>query len=142
MADLCLAGMKSTLDQMEIQFDTWDWESDLIWEGKVDTVLSKLRKLPFVKSEGLSASLDINAIVEAYSLRGDFHLSPNYEVPPLTIARSDGTTLYPTRDMAYTLAKFSDSDKVINVIASEQSLPQLQIRLALYALNERKQPRT
>ena len=137
VADLCLAGMKLTLDQMEIQFDTWDWESDLIWEGKVDTVLSKLRKLPFVKSEGLSASLDINAIVEAYSLRGEFRLSPNYEVPSLTIARSDGTTLYPTRDMAYTLAKFSDSDKVINVIASEQSLPQLQIRLALYAMNER-----
>ena len=136
VADLCLAGMKSTLDQMEIHFDTWDWESDLIWEGKVDKVLSRLRKLPFVKSEGLSASLNINAIVEAYSLRGDFHLSQNYEVPPLTIARSDGTTLYPTRDMAYTLAKFADSDKVINVIASEQSLPQLQIRLALYALNE------
>jgi len=137
VADLCLAGMKSTLDQMEIQFDTWDWESDLIWDGKVDTVLSKLRNLPFVKSEGLSASLDINAIVEAYALRGDFRLSQNYEVPPLTIARSDGTTLYPTRDMAYTIAKFSDSDKVINVIASEQNLPQLQIRLALYALNER-----
>lgn len=137
VADLCLAGMNSTLDLMEIQFDTWDWESDLIWEGKVDTVLSRLRTLPFVKSEGLSATLDINAIVEAYSLRGDFHLSPNYEVPPLTIARSDGTTLYPTRDMAYTIAKFSDSDKVINVIASEQSLPQLQIRVALYALNER-----
>ncbi len=137
VANLCLEGMKSTLDQMEIQFDTWDWESELIWNGKVETVLSKLRKLPFVKSEGLSSSLDINAIVEAYSLREDFHLSQNYEVPSLTIARSDGTTLYPTRDMAYTLAKFSDSDRVINVIASEQSLPQLQIRLALYAMNER-----
>jgi arginyl-tRNA synthetase len=90
-----------------------------------------------VKEKGLSASLDINAIVEAYSLRRDFHLAQNYEVPSLTIARSDGTTLYPTRDIAYTIAKFSDSDEVINVIASEQSLPQLQIRIALYALNER-----
>jgi arginyl-tRNA synthetase len=138
VADLCLGGMKSTLDEMEIEFDTWDWESDLIWDGKVEDVLDRLRKLPFVTSEGLSASLDVNAIVEAYSLREDFHLSQNYEVPSLTLARGNGTTLYPTRDVAYTIAKFSDSDKVINVIASEQTLPQLQIRLALFALGERE----
>jgi arginyl-tRNA synthetase len=137
VANLCLEGMRTTLDNMEIRFDTWDWESDLIWQEKVENVLGKLRMLPFANSEGLSTSLDVNAIVEAYSLREDFHLSQNYEVPSLTLARSDGTTLYPTRDVAYTIVKFSDSDKVINVIASEQTLPQLQIRLALYALGER-----
>lgn len=83
-------------------------------------------------------ALDVNSIVEAYALRDQFHLSPHYEVPPLTLIRSDGTTLYPTRDIAYTLHKFAESDKVINVIASEQSLPQLQIRLALHALGEEK----
>ncbi len=137
VANLCLDGIRATLDDMEIGFDTWDWESDVIWSGKVDQVLNRLRKLPFTQAEGLSASLDVNAIVEAYSLRREFHLSENYEVPSLTLARSDGTTLYPTRDIAYTLEKFSDSDRVINVIASEQTLPQLQIRLALYALGER-----
>jgi arginyl-tRNA synthetase len=79
----------------------------------------------------------VNAIVEEYSLRGKYNLAPNYEVPPLTLIRSDGSTLYPTRDIAYTLFKFIDSERVINVIASEQSLPQLQIRLALYAMGEK-----
>jgi len=130
--------MRATLDEMEITFDTWDWESDLLWSGKVQSVLDRILKLPFTTAEGLSASLNVNAIAEAYSLREDFHLSQNYEVPSLTLARSDGTTLYPTRDIAYTIAKFADSDRVVNVIASEQSLPQLQIRLALYALGERK----
>jgi len=138
VANLCLAGMRATLDEMEITFDTWDWESDLLWSGKVQSVLDRLLKLPFSSAEGLSASLNVNAIAEAYSLREDFQLSQNYEVPSLTLARSDGTTLYPTRDIAYTIAKFADSDRVVNVIASEQSLPQLQIRLALYALGERK----
>jgi arginyl-tRNA synthetase len=133
--------MKATLTAMEIEFDTWDWESQLLWDGQVQKTLSRLLKLPFVKTDGLSASLDVNAIVEAYSLREEFHLSPNYEVPSLTLARSDGTTLYPTRDIAYTIAKFTDSDKVINVIASEQTLPQLQIRLALYVLGEREAAR-
>jgi len=137
VASLCLEGMRATLDEMEIGIDTWDWESDLLWEGKVQEVLDRLLKLPFAKTDGLSASLDVNAIAEAYSLRDHFHLSQNYEVPSLTLARSDGTTLYPTRDVAYTIAKFSDSERVINVIASEQTLPQLQIRLALYALDER-----
>ena len=141
MADLCLEGIHATLSDMDIEFDTWDWESQVLWDGEVDKVLEKLRRLPFVRSEGLSVSLDVNAIVDAYSLREEFRLSPAYEVPPLTLARSDGTSLYPTRDIAYTMVKFKDSDKVINVIATEQSLPQLQIRLALYALGEREAAR-
>lgn len=137
VSKLCLDGITSTLAGMEINFDTWDWESQVVWDGLVEKALGRVLKLPFARTDGLSASLDVNAIVEAYSLREEFHLAQNYEVPSLTLVRSDGTTLYPTRDIAYSLAKFSDSDKVINVIASEQSLPQLQIRLALYALGER-----
>jgi arginyl-tRNA synthetase len=109
----------------------------VIWSGQVEKALSRIIKLPFTKTVGQSASLDVNAIVEAYSLRDEFHLSQNYEVPSLTLVRSDGSTLYPTRDIAYTIVKFSESERVINVIASEQSLPQLQIRIALYALGER-----
>ncbi|HMK84108.1 MAG TPA: arginine--tRNA ligase, partial [Candidatus Bathyarchaeia archaeon] len=137
VSQLALDGIRSTLAEMDISFDFWDWESQLIWDGKVKSVIDNVRKLPFAKTEKLSLSLDVNAIVEQYSLRGKYHLAPNYEVPPLTLIRSDGSTLYPTRDIAYTLFKFMDSDRVINVIASEQSLPQLQISLALYAMGER-----
>jgi arginyl-tRNA synthetase len=48
--------------------------------------------------------------------------------------RADGTTLYTTRDVAYTLWKFDRAEKVINVIGMEQSLAQLQLKIALYAL--------
>ncbi|MGA2784938.1 MAG: arginine--tRNA ligase [Candidatus Bathyarchaeia archaeon] len=138
VSQLALNGIRSTLTEMDISFDYWDWESQLIWDGKVQNVIDNVRKLPFAKTEELSLSLDVNAIVEEYSLRGKYNLAPNYEVPPLTLIRSDGSTLYPTRDIAYTLFKFIDSERVINVIASEQSLPQLQIRLALYAMGEKE----
>jgi len=138
VSELCLNGIRATLDEMDITFDTWDWEGELLWNGSVDKTLARLAKLPFAKKEGASISLDVNSILDAYSLRKEFGLSENYEVPPLTLVRSDGTTLYPTRDIAYSIAKSADSDKVINVIASEQNLPQLQIRLALYALGEQK----
>jgi arginyl-tRNA synthetase len=136
VSQLALDGIRSTLAEMDISFHIWDWESQLIWDGKVQNVVEQIRKLPFAKIEETSLSLNVNAIVETYSLREKYHLSPNYEVPPLTLIRSDGSTLYTTRDIAYTLLKFVDSEKVINVIASEQTLPQLQIQLALYAMGQ------
>jgi arginyl-tRNA synthetase len=138
MVERCLEGIKSSLHEIGIDFDKWDWESQLLWDGSVKNALSRLTQLPFTKPEGASLVLDPNAIVEAYELRKQFGLSPNYEVPSLTLVRSDGTTLYSTRDIAYSLLKFKDSERVINVIASEQNLPQLQIRLALYALGEKE----
>ena len=138
VANLCLDGVKASLREIGITFDTWDWESQLLWDGLVDQSLKRLAQLPFTKEDKGSLALDVNAIVEAYELREQFKLAHNYEVPKLTLVRSDGTTLYSTRDIAYSIAKFKDSDRVINVIASEQSLPQLQIRIALYALGEKK----
>ena len=137
VVQLALEGIRTSLAEMDIEFDSWDWESQLIWDGQVKKVVEGVKKLPFAEVDGESIKLNVNSIVTTYSLRDQFHLSPDYEVPSLTLIRSDGSTLYPTRDIAYTLFKFKESDRVINVIASEQSLPQLQIRLALYALGER-----
>ena len=137
MTQKCLEGIKLSLSDIGIVFDKWDWESQLLWDGLVNKTLDRLALLPFTSRDGTALKLDVNAIVEAYNLREQYGLAANYEVPPLTLVRSDGTTLYSTRDIAYSLAKFQDSDKVINVIASEQTLPQLQIRLALLALGEK-----
>jgi arginyl-tRNA synthetase len=137
MVEHCLGGIKDSLLAIDVVFDKWDWESQLLWDGVVKSTLDRLAQLPFTGRDGTALKLDANAIVEAYGLREQFGLARNYEVPSLTLIRSDGTTLYSTRDVAYSLIKFRDSDKVINVIASEQTLPQLQIRLALYALGEK-----
>ncbi len=141
VSDLCLEGIRATLAEMGIAFDTWDWESQVLWDGYVEKAIARLSKLPFAKIDGASVALDVNAIVDAYSLRDEFKLSNTYEVPSLTLVRSDRTTLYATRDIAYTLVKFANSDRVINVIATDQTLPQLQIRLALYALGEKEAAR-
>jgi len=138
VADIALDGIRTTMAELGVEFDVWDWESQLLWAGQVDSVLQRLLKLPFTTTTGASATLDVNEIVETYSLRSFFNLSDTYEVPQLTLVRSDGTTLYPIRDIAYSLFKFKESKEVVNVIASEQKLPQLQIRIALYAMGERE----
>ncbi|MEM3271138.1 MAG: arginine--tRNA ligase, partial [Metallosphaera sp.] len=69
-------------------------------------------------------------------IRRELRIPEGLEIPPLVLTRSDGTTLYTVRDIAYTIRKFisTNAEQVINVIAEQQSVPQIQLRAALYLL--------
>lgn len=136
VSELCLEGFKETLAKMGVDFDGWDWESDLVWGGEVEAVLGEISKSPYAfKSRG-ALELDVERAVEELSLRSLLGVSPGYRLPPLTLARSDGTTLYITRDVAYTIKKFKSADEVVNVIGAEQTLAQLQLKVALFCLGK------
>jgi arginyl-tRNA synthetase len=134
VSELCLQGFRETQKRVEIYYDSWDWESDFVWSSQVSDVLRKLKTSPFVFSEGGVLEFDAEKVVRVLGLKVKLGLREDYEVPPLTLMRADGTTLYTTRDVAYTLWKFSRAEKVINIIGMEQSLAQLQLKIALYAL--------
>jgi len=134
VSELCLKGFRETQARVEIWYDSWDWESDLVWSSQVSDVLKKLKTSPFVYTEGGVWEFDAGKAAEVLDLKAKLGLRENFEVPPLTLVRVDSTTLYTTRDIAYTLWKFNRAEKVINVIGMEQSLAQLQLRIALYAL--------
>ncbi|MEM2897128.1 MAG: arginine--tRNA ligase [Candidatus Bathyarchaeia archaeon] len=134
VVELCLEGFKKTLSRMDISFDEWDWESELIWSKKVNEVLDKLEKTKYVYRVNGALELDSEEIVNELGLRNTLNIGEAYHIPSLTLMRSDGTTLYVTRDIAYTLEKFRLVDRVINVIGAEQTLAQLQIKIALCAL--------
>ncbi|MEM0357377.1 MAG: arginine--tRNA ligase [Candidatus Bathyarchaeia archaeon] len=137
VSQLCLEGFKETLSRAGVFYDSWDWESDLVWSGLVAEVLQKLRQTPFVTAFGSVLEFEAGKVVEFLDLREKLGLRKDYEVPSLTLVRADGTTLYTTRDIAYTIWKFSKAEKCINVIGMEQSLAQLQLKIALYALGYR-----
>ncbi len=134
VSELCLEGFRQTMKRVEVTYDSWDWESDFVWSGQVNEVLQKLKTSPFVYSEKGVLEFDADKVASVLKLRGKIGLSENNEVPPLTLGRADGTSLYTTRDIAYTIWKFQFAKKVINVIGMEQSLAQLQLKIALYAL--------
>ncbi len=134
VSELCIQGFRETQQRVEVRYDSWDWESDFVWSSQVSKVLQKLKISPFVYTEGGVLEFDAEKVVCALDLKGKLGLRENYEVPPLTLVRADGTTLYTTRDVAYTLWKFDRADKVVNVIGMEQSLAQLQLKIALHAL--------
>jgi len=134
VSQLCLEGFKETLSRAGVFYDSWDWESDLVWSGLVAEALQKLRQTPFVTVLGGVLEFEAGKVVEVLDLRDKLGLRRDYEVPSLTLVRADGTTLYTTRDIAYTIWKFKKAEKCINVIGMEQSLAQLQLKIALYAL--------
>ncbi|RJS83794.1 arginine--tRNA ligase [Candidatus Bathyarchaeota archaeon] len=132
VADLCLEGFKQTLSRLNIAFDSWDWESDFVWNSSVKKVVEKLRETPYVFLEDEALKFDAEKTARDFKVKEK--LQDKSEIPPLTLLRGDGTTLYTTRDIAYSIWKLSKADLVINVVGMEQKLPQLQLKLALYAL--------
>ena len=134
VSDLCLEGFRETMKRVSVTYDSWDWESDFVWSGQVGEVMQKLKTSPFVFSEKGVWEFEAEKVAQTLQLKKKLAVSENTEVPPLTLGRADGTTLYTTRDIAYTLWKFKRAQKVVNVIGMEQSLAQLQLKLALYAL--------
>ncbi len=139
VSQLVLQGFEETLRRARIHFDHWDWESEMLWTGRVSEILDRLKESGFARNRGGSWELDAGKVVEDYGLREKLGLSPTFEVASLTLTRSDGTSLYPTRDIAYTLHKFEWAERVINVIGAEQSLAQLQVKAAIWILGHRKE---
>jgi arginyl-tRNA synthetase len=131
---LCLNGFKETLASLEISIDSWDWESDLIWNGNVDQVIEDLKKTPYVYEENGVLEFDAEKVAHDLNLKNSLGISKDHELSSLTLMRADGTSLYTTRDIAYHLSKFEKAERVVNVIGMEQTLPQLQLKLALSAL--------
>ena len=136
VAEICLEGFRETLSRLDIYFDSWDWESDLLWTGRVSKVMEELLKTPYVHDVQGTLELDVETTVDTLGLRRTLNIGSSYHLPSLTLGRSDGTTLYTTRDIAYSIKKFELADSVVNVIGAEQTLAQLQLKVALYALDK------
>jgi len=134
VCQLCLQGFKETLGIAGVTLDSWDWESDFIWNSDVTRVLDKLKKTPYVFYVGNILEFDAEKVTQDLNLKETLGLREDYELSSLTLVRGDGTTLYTTRDIPYHLWKFQKAEKAVNVIGMEQTLAQLQLKLALCAL--------
>ncbi len=132
----CLRGFEESLGEIGIGFDSFDYESDLVWRKAAEEVLEGLKATKYVEVDDGALVLDCDRIAEDYGLKERWGLNPEHEVPRLVLVRSDGTTLYTLRDIAYSIWKFGLVERVINVIGYEQTLAQLQLRIALAALGK------
>lgn len=138
VAERCLAGIRQTLERLDIHFDSWDWESEItVWSGAAQRVIERLKETGLVEARDGALVFRADLLASDPEVRRRSGIPEGLSVVPMTLTRSDGTTLYVTRDIAYSEWKLSKADLVINVIAAEQTLAQAQLRLALYSLGYR-----
>jgi len=138
VTELCIQGFKQTFSRLKINFDKWDWESDLLWSGNVSDIIKKLSESKHVSKDDDVLKLRSDQVIEEFEIRKMLEISDDFMLPPVSLTRSDGTSLYLTRDIAYSLFKFEHAKQVINVVGMEQLHEQLHVRVALSVLGLKK----
>ena len=109
----CLEGVENTSQRMNITHDAFIWESQFVRDGSLDKILKNLEK--YTKQNDV-LYLDLT----------DYGIEKE-----LILTRSDGTSLYTTRDLAYHLYKSDNSDEVVDVLGSDHKLAIDQLKIAL-----------
>jgi arginyl-tRNA synthetase len=114
----CLDGFKVTMKALNVTHDRFVWESDFIRNGYTERIISRIRKLPqAVDDETLALDLSEFGFENKYVIR-----------------RSDGTSVYAARDLAFHAWKAANFDRVIDVLGADHKLigAQLQCTLKLF----------
>ncbi|MCK9591196.1 MAG: arginine--tRNA ligase [Methanoregula sp.] len=117
----CLDGFKVTMKDLNVVHDRFVWESDFIRNGYTDRIIARLRKLPQARDEETLA-LDL----------GEFGFGNKY-----VIRRSDGTSVYAARDLAFHTWKAANFDRVIDVLGADHKLIAAQLQCTMKLLGEK-----
>ena len=120
--DMAVAGISETLQLMNVKHDKFVRESQFIASGAVWDVISRLEATGKTKEDNGALVVDLSEY--------------GFE-KTLVIRRSNGTSLYTTRDMAYHEWKASQCDRMIDVFGADHKLISGQLRAALQMLGDK-----
>ncbi len=116
----CLKGISTTCSRLNVKHDAFIWESRFIKNGSVRKIL-----------DSLEAYTQKNEVV--YMDLNEYGIEKE-----LILIRSDGTSLYSTRDLAYHMEKSENSDLSIDVLGSDHKLAIDQLNIPLELLGAKK----
>ncbi len=118
--ELTLKDVVKIYDKLDVTFDSYNGES--FYNDKMDVVVDEL------KEKGLLVESDGAQIVDL----------SKYDMPPCLILRSDGASLYATRDLAaaFYRNKTYDFTKCLYVVAYQQNLHFKQVFKVLELLDK------
>ncbi len=120
-----LKGIIQSLKMLNIKIDEFVEESRFVLDGSVEKVIQQLQKLPYAGREGGAIYLNL----EEFGIHG--------RDKKFYITRSDGTSLYATRDVAYHIWKGEQADEMINVLGEDHKLEAKFVEIALKLLNKK-----
>ncbi|NHN60856.1 MULTISPECIES: arginine--tRNA ligase [Halorussus] len=116
VVDTVLGGMRETLDRLPAEFDEFVKETRFLRDGSADDVVERLKELDEAVYEEDAWQLDLSA----------FGIEKNF-----VFLRSDGTTLYATRDLAHHEWKFDEYDRAVTVLGEDHKLQADQMTATL-----------
>jgi len=123
-----LEGMRESLAMLNINIDKYIPESMFVRDGSVNNVIEKLKK--HCLEDNGAYYIDLKPCgIEGRNTR-------------FYITRSDGTSLYATRDIAYHIWKAKQGDILINILGEDHKLEAKQVEIGLKLLGEKHIPIT
>jgi arginyl-tRNA synthetase len=118
---LCVEGIKVTLKHLNTSHDQFVWESGFVQDGSMNAVLNRVEALPEASHDDiLAVDLTAYGFEKQYVLR-----------------RSDGTSVYAARDLAYHAWKDEHFDRLINVLGADHKLIGAQLQATMKLLGEK-----
>ena len=121
ITDICVQGQQDIFKKLDIKWDNFTHESDYVFENKTSEILDKLMTAGRLK-EDENGRLYVD--LTGYNI-------PT-KSPVLVLTREDKTSLYPLRDIAYTISKIErNSDNNLIVLGEDQEVYMQQIASAL-----------
>jgi arginyl-tRNA synthetase len=120
-----LDGMLTTLSRLGIDFDTFTKESEFVINGDVAKLMQRLSEMEiYGEADNGAGYLDLGQ----RGLKGKTEFF---------FRRGDGSSLYATRDIAYHMWKWQQSDELINVLGEDHKLQGKQVGMTLEELGEK-----
>lgn len=109
--DISIAEYKKTYAQLGIEFDFYTGES--FYPDKIPAQVERMRERGLLKIDDGASIVDLS----------------EYNMPPCLILKSDGTTIYPARDIAAAVYRHDtfDFDRAVYVTSAGQSLHFAQV---------------
>ncbi len=118
---LCAEGIKVTLNRLNTPHDRFIWESGFVQDGSMVKILDRVEALPESSHDDVLA-VDLT----------EFGFEKEY-----VLRRSDGTSVYAARDLAYHAWKGEHFERFIDVLGADHKLIGAQLQATMKLLGEK-----
>ena len=125
MVNTCLKGQTKILGDLGIKYDVFDYESEYLWKEDMHKLLKNLER-----TGKLFTDEDGRKVLD----QKEFNFA--MKSPVLVLTRADGTSLYPLRDIVYTIDKLKKGENIL-VLGEDQKLYFQQLKSLLLLLNHK-----
>jgi arginyl-tRNA synthetase len=114
-----LKAIMQSLNRMNVFVDGFTWESRFVADGSVNRIIARLKESEYCRELDGAFYLEL----ESFGIAG--------RETKWIFTRSDGTSVYTTRDLAYHMDKFTRTDVAINILGEDHKLAMQELAAAL-----------